>query len=64
MVFFQFVEKIQKKTFSKEEKLQMMQNIAEEFSVRWDSWAFEHKSSDSPARKYVSSFRLKTDMFC
>ncbi|XP_074571461.1 uncharacterized protein LOC141828013 [Curcuma longa] len=48
----EFVEKIQKKTFSKEEKLQMMQNIAEEFSVRWDSWAFEHKSSDSPARKY------------
>ncbi|KAG6482329.1 hypothetical protein ZIOFF_058960 [Zingiber officinale] len=48
----EFVEKIQKKTFSKEDKLQMMQNIAEEFSVRWDSWAFEHKPSNSPPRKY------------
>ncbi|THU67512.1 hypothetical protein C4D60_Mb05t25410 [Musa balbisiana] len=48
----EFMEKVQKKEFSKEKKLQLLQNIVEEFSIRWDSWAFEQKSSNSPAAKY------------
>ncbi|XP_042392908.1 uncharacterized protein LOC121984159 [Zingiber officinale] len=48
----QFVEKIQKKAFPNEKKMRTMQNIAEEFSVKWDSWTFEHKLSSSPATKY------------
>ncbi|CAL9777056.1 unnamed protein product [Musa acuminata subsp. burmannicoides] len=32
----EFVEKIQEKSFSKKKKLQLLQNIAEEFTFRWD----------------------------
>ncbi|KAJ6810964.1 uncharacterized protein M6B38_155910 [Iris pallida] len=39
----EFVEKVQKKSFSMEKKLQLMQHIAEEFSVPWDSKAFQQK---------------------
>lgn len=51
----QFVERNQKKAFSRENKLHMMQNIAEEYSIKWDSWAFQDKLSASPEAKYVSS---------
>lgn len=60
--FYQFVEKIQKKSFSQEKKLQLMKDIAQEFSVTWDSSAFEHKLSNLSAPKYVSSIFLST--FC
>lgn len=46
---FQFAGRIRKKTFSKEEKLQFMQDIAEEFSVKWDSKAFDASKSVSHA---------------
>ncbi|XP_042416572.1 uncharacterized protein LOC122005561 [Zingiber officinale] len=46
----EFVDKIQEKSFSKEKKLQLMQSIAEEFSVRWDSKRFEHLSSATPGK--------------
>ncbi|KAJ6796071.1 Uncharacterized protein M6B38_221720 [Iris pallida] len=39
----EFVEKVQKKSFSMEKKLHLMQHIAEEFSVPWDSKAFQQK---------------------
>ncbi|KAG6492389.1 hypothetical protein ZIOFF_047352 [Zingiber officinale] len=41
----EFIDKIQEKSFSKEKKLQLMQSIAEEFSVRWDSKRLERLSS-------------------
>ncbi|WOL05985.1 hypothetical protein Cni_G14716 [Canna indica] len=44
--------RIQTMSFSKEKKLQLMQSIADEFSVGWDSWAFEHRAPNSPAGKY------------
>ncbi|KAG6535095.1 hypothetical protein ZIOFF_000049 [Zingiber officinale] len=43
----EFVDKIQKKSFSREMKLQLMQRIAEEFSVRWDCKRLEHQSSSN-----------------
>ncbi|XP_038987278.1 uncharacterized protein LOC103713776 isoform X2 [Phoenix dactylifera] len=48
----EFVEKIQKKSFSQEKKLQLMKDIAQEFSVTWDSSAFERKLSNVYAPKY------------
>nr|XP_029122783.1 uncharacterized protein LOC105052821 isoform X2 [Elaeis guineensis] len=48
----EFVEKLQKKSFSQEKKLQLMKDIAQEFSVTWDSNAFEHKLSNLSAPKY------------
>ncbi|XP_072979559.1 uncharacterized protein [Typha angustifolia] len=47
----EFIEKIQKKSFSKEKKLQMMQNIADELSVRFDHKALELKLSNPPGTK-------------
>ncbi|WOK94209.1 hypothetical protein Cni_G02911 [Canna indica] len=48
----EFVDKIQTRSFSKEKKLQLMQSIADEFSVGWDCWAFERRAPNSPAVKY------------
>ncbi|CAL9135732.1 unnamed protein product [Musa textilis] len=45
----EFVEKFQKKSFPKEKKLQLMQNIADEFSIRWDSKTFGHQSHNAMA---------------
>ncbi|WOL15185.1 hypothetical protein Cni_G23966 [Canna indica] len=39
----EFVEKIRKKSFPEEEKLQTMQSIAKEFALKWDSKIFHHK---------------------
>lgn len=39
----QFIEKVQKKPFSTDTKLQLMKSIADEFSVRWDPNAFQQK---------------------
>lgn len=52
---YQFVEKIQKRSFSQEKKLQLIKDIAQGFSVTWDSSPFEHKLSNLSARKSVSS---------
>ena len=52
---YQFVEKIQKRSFAQEKKLQLLKDIAQEFSVSWDSSAFEHKMSNPSAPKSVSS---------
>ncbi|EHA8592444.1 hypothetical protein COCNU_contig69521995G000010 [Cocos nucifera] len=48
----EFVEKLQTKSFSQEKKLQLMKDIAQEFSVTWDSSAFEHKLFNLSAPKY------------
>lgn len=48
----EFVEKIQKKSFPQERKLQLMKYIAQEFSVAWDSSAFEHNLCNLSAPKY------------
>lgn len=48
----EFVEKLQTKSFSQEKKLQLMKDIAQEFSVTWDSSAFERKLSNLSASKY------------
>lgn len=45
----EFVEKIQKKSFSKVTKLQLMEDIAREFSVNWNSNMFENKISNRSA---------------
>ncbi|KAG1363181.1 hypothetical protein COCNU_11G000080 [Cocos nucifera] len=55
----EFVEKIQKRSFSQEKKLQLINDIAQEFSVAWDSRAFEHKLSNLSAPK---SDQLKNGM--
>nr|XP_010927428.3 LOW QUALITY PROTEIN: uncharacterized protein LOC105049470 [Elaeis guineensis] len=47
----EFVEKIQKRSFAQEKKLQLLKDIAQEFSVSWDSSAFEHKMSNPSAPK-------------
>ncbi|KAL0916547.1 hypothetical protein M5K25_014068 [Dendrobium thyrsiflorum] len=44
-----FVEKIQMKSFSKTRKLQLMEDIAQEFSVNWNSNMFENKMSNQSA---------------
>ncbi|KAL0925376.1 hypothetical protein M5K25_003700 [Dendrobium thyrsiflorum] len=44
-----FVEKIQMKSFSKTRKLQLMEDIAQEFSVNWNSIMFENKMSNQSA---------------
>ncbi|RWW02461.1 hypothetical protein GW17_00034451, partial [Ensete ventricosum] len=43
--FRRFVEKVWKKSFTREKKLQLMQDIAEEYSVRWDAKAFDHQTT-------------------
>nr|CAD1825875.1 unnamed protein product [Ananas comosus var. bracteatus] len=44
----EFVERVQQKSFSKEKKLQVIQDIAREFSVKFDLKAFERKLSNPP----------------
>lgn len=48
----EFVEKIQEKSFLKEKKLQLMQHIAQEFSVLWDAKEIEYKLSNPSAPRY------------
>ncbi|URE29226.1 Regulator of Vps4 in the MVB pathway [Musa troglodytarum] len=47
----EFVEKIQEKSFSKKKKLQLLQNIAEEFTLRWDPKTSCLQSHNAPAPK-------------
>ncbi|XP_072953392.1 uncharacterized protein [Typha angustifolia] len=47
----EFVEKLQKKSFSNEKKLQVMQNIAQEFEIRFDCRAFQQKLLGQPEIK-------------
>ncbi|XP_008793913.2 uncharacterized protein LOC103710082 [Phoenix dactylifera] len=47
----EFVEKIRKRSFSQEKKLQLIKDIAQEFSVTWDSSAFGHQVSNLSAPK-------------
>lgn len=42
----EFVEKMQKNSFPMDKKLHLMQGIAKEYSVTWDSKAFEQKMSN------------------
>ncbi|PKA52666.1 hypothetical protein AXF42_Ash001647 [Apostasia shenzhenica] len=44
----EFVEKLQSRTFSKDKKVQLMHDIAEEFTVNWDVKAFVNKISNPP----------------
>lgn len=59
----QFMENMQRKSFSVDKKLQLMQEIAQEFSVSWDLKTFRQKlSNHAPASVSVwnlSSFELK-----
>ncbi|KAM0943502.1 putative vacuolar protein sorting-associated protein Ist1 [Dioscorea sansibarensis] len=43
----EFMENMQKKSFSVDKKLQLMQEIAQEFSVSWDFKTFRQKLSNS-----------------
>lgn len=58
----QFMENMQRKSFSVDKKLQLMQEIAQEFSVSWDYKTFRQKlSNHAPASVSVwnlSSFEL------
>ncbi|XP_064977701.1 uncharacterized protein LOC135619529 isoform X1 [Musa acuminata AAA Group] len=47
----EFVEKIQEKSFSKKKKLQLLQNIAEEFTLRWDPKTSCLQSHNAPKPK-------------
>jgi hypothetical protein len=49
----QFVQKLCADLFTDEEKFQVMQNIAEEFSVGFDKKALEIKLWAAPETKYV-----------
>ncbi|CAL9193751.1 uncharacterized protein LOC103989415 [Musa acuminata AAA Group] len=46
----EFVEKVGKKSFTREKKLQLMQDIAEEYSVRCDAKAFDHQTTSDAIR--------------
>ncbi|CAN6243118.1 unnamed protein product [Urochloa humidicola] len=48
----EFVQKLQNKSFTNEEKLQMMKIVAEEFSVPFDSKALEWKITCGPQNKH------------
>ncbi|KQJ93421.1 uncharacterized protein LOC100836034 [Brachypodium distachyon] len=48
----EFVQKLQDKSFSHDEKLQMVQNIAEEFELPFNTKAFERKISGVPQNKH------------
>uniref|UniRef100_A0A0D3F0Z3 IST1-like protein n=1 Tax=Oryza barthii TaxID=65489 RepID=A0A0D3F0Z3_9ORYZ len=48
----EFVQKLQNKSFTNEEKLQVMQSIAEEFSVPFNAKALERKISGVPQNKH------------
>ncbi|KAG0480045.1 hypothetical protein HPP92_010903 [Vanilla planifolia] len=45
----EFVEKMQKNSFQEIRKLQLMQDIAKEFTVNWDVKSFEYKLSNPSA---------------
>ncbi|KAL6629861.1 hypothetical protein ACP70R_029626 [Stipagrostis hirtigluma subsp. patula] len=48
----EFVQKLQNKSFTNEEKLQVMKSVAEEFSVPFDSKALEWKITCGPRNKH------------
>lgn len=48
----EFVQNLQNKSFTNEEKLQVMQNIAEEFAVPFNTKAVERKISGVPQNKH------------
>ncbi|TVU32672.1 hypothetical protein EJB05_24415 [Eragrostis curvula] len=48
----EFVQKLQNKTFTNEEKLQVMKSVAEEFSVPFDGKALEWKITCAPQQKH------------
>ncbi|KAL6888697.1 hypothetical protein ACP4OV_009723 [Aristida adscensionis] len=48
----EFVQKLQNKSFTNEEKLQVMKSVAEEFSVPFDSKALEWKITCGPRHKH------------
>ncbi|XP_006646904.1 uncharacterized protein LOC102716841 [Oryza brachyantha] len=48
----EFVQKLQNKSFTNEEKLQVMQSIAEEFSVPFNAKALERKISGVPQNRH------------
>lgn len=54
----QFVQKLQTKSFTNEEKLQVMKSVAEEFSVPFDSKALEWKITCGTQNKHVSMHTL------
>ncbi|KAJ4958606.1 hypothetical protein NE237_025717 [Protea cynaroides] len=45
----EFSEKMAAKSHTRENKLQLMRDLAKEFSIKWDSKAFEQKLSNPPA---------------
>ncbi|CAK7334952.1 unnamed protein product [Dovyalis caffra] len=47
----EFVEKLSSKLVTTEKKIHLMQNIATEFSITWDSNAFEQRMSKTPKSK-------------
>lgn len=61
----EFVEKLSSKPPTMEKKVQLMQDIASEFSIKWDSGAFERRMSNpSPSlqgtpKKYVANGKHK-----
>ncbi|KAJ4952341.1 hypothetical protein NE237_029173 [Protea cynaroides] len=57
----EFAEKMAAKPPTKEKKLQLMRDIAKEFSIKWDSKAFEQKMSNPPA--YVQDQSKKEGSF-
>ncbi|XP_062224034.1 uncharacterized protein LOC133922640 [Phragmites australis] len=52
LVNSEFVQKLQNKSFTNEEKLQVMKSVAEEFSVPFDSKALEWKITCVPQNKH------------
>ncbi|KAF0906524.1 hypothetical protein E2562_011505 [Oryza meyeriana var. granulata] len=48
----EFGQKLQNKSFTNEEKLQVMQNVAEEFSIPFNAKALERKISGAPHNKH------------
>jgi hypothetical protein len=57
-LFCQFVTRAQEKTFSDEKKLQLMQGIAQEFSVRFDPKDVHRRLSNPAEAKYVSIWKF------
>lgn len=57
----EFVEKIQKKSFSVEKKVRLMQDIAHEYSVTWDCSDFEEKLF-SPASAKIKEPQRSSSM--
>ncbi|XP_043700342.1 uncharacterized protein LOC122651072 [Telopea speciosissima] len=47
----EFADKMAAKHHTREKKLQLMQDISKELSIKWDSKAFEEKLSNTPASK-------------